>query len=229
MTAWSTGATDGAGPGSGATRVGSWRSWRSRPRPVVLVVSWRRRRVLRFRPRFLPRNAPAQHTRLRSVVGQKGGSERWRNPAYRAVIIRESRKATTPRSSRAPDQSARTLREEQRGVVADTAMKPLPPCSGWPGCVPTPAGRRAAEGMRSMRTNWQVDPRHVDALPQREVPKRQAVGSAENCRTRAPVRSSPRQRKVISESANRRRISSAAACAARTRRTAPASGPGGPG
>ena len=60
--------------------------------------------------------ARAARTIALSVVGQKGGSERWRKPAYRAVIIRESRKATTPRSSTATDEPAGALGQPERGV-----------------------------------------------------------------------------------------------------------------
>ena len=80
----------------------------------------------------------------------------------------------------------------------------------------TTGSEGCGKGIRSMRTSRQVDPGTSTPCQSESVPNRQVEGSAVNCRTSAPVRSSPWHRKLGSPSPeNRRRISSVAAWAAR--------------
>ena len=105
-------------------------------------------------------------------------------------------------------------------------MKPLPPAPGWPGAC----RRQRVVGPQERVDEDQLAgrPGHVDAPPQREgAEDRQSARRELSHEGTGEV--PPWQRKVISESAKRDRISSAAACAARIDENSPASGPRRPG
>ena len=170
------------------------------------------------------RRASADSTIARSEVGQNGGSERWRKPAYRAVIIRLSRNATTPRSSERRISRPAPWARRSAAWVAETAMNPLPPirAMAWDRAEASGSSGRG-NGMRSMMTSWQDDPGTSTPCHSESVPNRHTRGSRANCLTSVLIWSSPWQRNAISPSlsANRSRIASVASLAARIEENSP--------